>query len=104
MPKIYLKAKSHKRPNNNSKYISEKYVYNTVKWKSLRKIKLMNNPLCENCLKNDKVELATEVHHITPFMRGTNLEQIKYLGFDYNNLESICNQCHQNKHKNNNTL
>jgi len=83
---------------NKNKAIAQKHVYNTPRWKTLRIYKLQNNPLCEECLINDKVEPAVEVHHITPFMNGNNIEQIKYLGFDYNNLQSLCEKCHSDIH------
>lgn len=84
---------------NHNKVTAQKYIYNTPKWKSLRLFKLQTNPLCEECLSKDKIEPAVEVHHIQPFMEGTTIEQIKWLGFDYNNLQSLCNECHQKKHK-----
>jgi 5-methylcytosine-specific restriction protein A len=61
--------------------------------------KIMTNPLCEECIKINTIEPATQVHHITPFMQGTTIEQIRFLGFDYNNLMSLCEPCHQKKHQ-----
>lgn len=95
----YLFKKPKVKKSNLNKTIAQKYVYNTPTWKSLRLVKLKNNPLCEECLKTDRVEAATEVHHIIEFMNGTTIEQIKFYGFDYNNLMSLCLKCHQNKHK-----
>jgi 5-methylcytosine-specific restriction enzyme A len=95
---IYKKPKTHKRPNDNEKKLAQKYVYNTSRWIKLRTAKLMNNPLCEECKKNDKIEPAIEIHHIKPFMEGTDINQIIWLGFDYTNLQSLCKDCHKNKH------
>ena len=100
MPRINLEPK--KKPINNDKKIAQKYVYNTKRWKSLRLYKLQEQPLCEQCAKDDKVTLAIEIHHIQPFMRGLTLAEIIWLGFDPNNLMSVCEQCHDKFHKYNN--
>lgn len=96
MPTINKPKK--KQSDNMNKITSQKYVYNTDRWYKLRLLKLMNNPLCEICIGIDKVESATQVHHLTPFMLGNSIEQIQWLGFDYNNLQSICDECHRNIH------
>lgn len=96
MAYIEKKKKKKKSP---SKELSHKLVYNRDKWRKLRNYKLQQNPLCEVCLENGKVTAATEVHHITSFMQGTTNLQIEFLGFDYNNLMSLCTECHLNKHK-----
>jgi len=94
------KPKSKKDSNYNAnKQIAQKYVYNTTKWQRLRDYKIRQNPICEQCLKVDKIEPAVEVHHIQPFMTGKDIAQIKFLGFDYTNLMSLCAECHSNKHK-----
>lgn len=101
MPTIN-KPKQKRNPNKNlQKKIAQKYVYNTSNWAKLRTIKLINNPLCEECEAIGKVSVAIEVHHITPFMTGLNIQQIQFLGFDYNNLQSLCNECHLMKHEKN---
>lgn len=98
MPTIYKKPKKQNQYNLN-KQLAQKYVYNTTRWCNLRNLKLSRNPLCESCLEQEKIEPATQVHHITPFMTGVGITQIKFLGFDYTNLQSLCELCHQNKHK-----
>ena len=97
MPYIY-KPKKKRRPDNN-KQLAQKYIYNTTTWKALRIQKLQETPLCEECTKNDRVTLAIEVHHIIAFSTGVNIEQMKYIGFDYNNLMSLCQSCHKKIHK-----
>jgi len=87
------------KPAEGNKQIAQKYVYNTAKWLRLRLYKLSMNPLCEECLKEEIITAAVEVHHITPFLQGNDIQQIKWLGFDYNNLMSICEKCHQKMHK-----
>ena len=97
-PTINRPRKKTSKYDQNKK-LAQKYVYNTKRWSKLRMTKLMNNPLCEVCMTNDKITPAVEVHHIQPFMTGTNIEQIKWLGFDFSNLMSICQECHQKIHQ-----
>lgn len=100
MPTINKPTKKNNKNNNNNKSIAQRYVYNTPRWTKLRLKKLMNNPLCEICESFGRTELATQVHHITPFMNGTTIQQIQFLGFDYNNLQSLCEGCHIRAHRN----
>lgn len=84
-----------------NKIIAQRYVYNTPSWKKLRLHKLRSNPLCEECIKENKIVLAEQVHHIIPFMsiyNGYNTNEIIDLGLDYNNLQSLCDECHNKKH------
>ena len=99
MPTIIRKVKRINKVNINEKVLAQKYVYNTDRWHKLRISKLQKNPLCEKCLSNDIIKPAVEIHHLTPFMNGSNIEQIKWLGFDYNNLMAVCMSCHDSFHK-----
>ena len=98
MPYINRQRKKPSRYDQNKK-LAQRYVYNTDRWSKLRQLKLINNPLCEVCMNNDKITPAVEVHHLTPFMTGIDIAQIKWLGFDYTNLQSICSECHQKIHQ-----
>lgn len=73
--------------------------YNTKAWRELRKYKLTLNPLCEECLKENKITMSQDVHHIkSPFLY--NLGKINYdLGYDLGNLLSLCKDCHGKLHK-----
>lgn len=73
-------------------------IYGTVTWRRLRMAKLMDNPLCELCLQNGKTTPATDVHHIKPIQSTDDELQMKTLAYDYNNLMSLCEQCHYNLH------
>lgn len=67
-------------------------AYNQTSWRKLRTTYLKQHPLCEECLKTGKVTPASSVHHIkTPFSKG---EVNQFLLLDYNNLESVCHECH----------
>lgn len=96
----YIKLKKKKRQEvptvRKGKYQD---VYQDKRWKQLRQIKLVNNPACERCDALGRVSLADEVHHIIPFDRGKSQEEIEALAFDYENLMSVCDACHDEIHK-----
>ena len=55
-------------------------------WKRIRDRYIAQHPLCEQCLKQNKVTPAEEVHNILPLSRGgTHCED---------NLMSLCTPCH----------
>lgn len=74
-------------------------VYNTARWKRLRLVKLRDNPLCEICEKKGITKMADDVHHIQSFMSVDDPEARKALAFDYDNLMSLCDECHSEIHK-----
>lgn len=71
-------------------------LYNTTQWSSLRDYYLHLHPLCENCMKNNKVSPATEVHH-KQFL-STDPQREWELLLDENNLMSLCTSCHHRFH------
>lgn len=73
-------------------------IYNTSRWKKLRIAKLMKDPLCEMCLKKGITTAAIDVHHIISFLSTDDPIKRVELAFDYDNLMSICKQCHQKEH------
>jgi len=94
MPTINLGVK-RKRDVTYNKTIFQ-YIYQDPRWRSLRFIKYTNNPLCEMCLKEGRVTQTDEVHHIIPFYNG--VEVLEWLAFDYDNLMSLCTECHHKIH------
>jgi len=58
-------------------------LYNSPKWKAMRKGKLEADPFCEICGME-----ATEVHHKVPHNGNWALF------LDWDNLMSICHECH----------
>lgn len=76
-------------------------VYNTSRWRNIRAAKLMENPLCEKCLQNGIIKPATDVHHIIRIQTKDNLLEMKEIAYDYSNLMSLCEECHQKEHKSN---
>lgn len=74
-------------------------LINSKAWKVLRREKLRANPVCEECEKEGKCTIATEVHHITPVESVSGEEQMKRLMFNYTNLKSLCHACHSEIHR-----
>lgn len=70
-----------------------RHIYNSKKWKDLRKKYIDEHPTCECCGKE-----AEQVHHIKKFSTGKNKKEIEKLAYDYNNLMSLCKHCHVSKH------
>lgn len=73
--------------------------YSSKQWFKLRKAKLMDSPLCEVCSKAGRTTGAEHVHHIrSPFKVPDNGERAS-LFYDYDNLMSICSECHGKHHR-----
>lgn len=59
--------------------------YKSAVWRSLRLIKLGNNPICQHC----HTEPAVDVHHVEPLKVSMN-RALEYAG-----LLSVCRSCHK---------
>ncbi len=92
---IYKPKKDRRNELNRKERIK---IYNTQRWRDLRAWKMTNDPLCEECSKNNKVTAVEDVHHIISFMSTNDPIERSRLAFDYNNLMSICKECHAKKH------
>lgn len=97
MPTIY-KPKGKKKRNKTKSRIERYEIYNTQRWKKLRALKFANNPLCELCQKEGRTTPAEDIHHIVSFMTATDPGTRYQLAYDYDNLMSLCKQCHQRQH------
>jgi len=75
------------KPKKNVNYDT---VYNTVRWRKLRRIRLNYEPLCRECKKVNKVTAANEVDHIVPMSQGGE-------AWSLGNLQSLCKSCHSRK-------
>lgn len=73
-------------------------IYQDKRWKKLRAAKLRENPICERCEIKNKVVPAVEVHHKIPFDWGRTAEEVDDLAFDFGNLSSLCDPCHDEAH------
>jgi len=98
MPTINLKTKAKNNIHSLSKALFQG-IYQDKRWKSLRTLKCRNNPLCEECLKKEIYKQLDEVHHIIPWESGETKEEQELLAFDYENLKSLCIECHKEAHR-----
>lgn len=103
MPTINKNKKKNREYNNVGNRAERQKIYNTKQWKALSKSYLMQHPLCEECLKNDKITPAQHVHHIVSFMNAKDELSRLELALDSNNLEALCVECHNKKHNNKKT-
>lgn len=65
-------------------------IYNSQRWRRLRKWFFVNNPLCAECERNGLITAGTDVDHITPIRLGGEV-------YDENNLQTLCKSCHARK-------
>jgi 5-methylcytosine-specific restriction protein A len=60
-------------------------------WRRVRSLKLINNPLCEDCEEQGRVRVAQEVHHIRTIAARPDLR------LSMSNLMSLCKPCHSRR-------
>jgi 5-methylcytosine-specific restriction protein A len=98
MPRIFLPKRKRRDRLSEPRRQERQEVYSNPLWYKLRTAKMMNNPLCEDCERKGIVTPATQVHHVVSFM-STDDPELRYkLAFDYDNLVSLCEVCHQKRH------
>ena len=73
-------------------------VYTSARWQRLRHLKFMNNPICEVCESKGITKPADDIHHIVSFVGVKNKTVAYELAYDYDNLLSVCRQCHSKLH------
>ncbi len=72
-------------------------IYNTARWRRMRVLQLMAQPLCQVCEGCGRTELAVDVHHLRSFT-GFEGAARRMVAFDPDNLISLCKVCHQAVH------
>lgn len=70
---------------------AEQKLYTSARWRSIRALKLQQNPLCEICEKENKIVPACIVHHKTEIKAGGD-------PFSMEGLEAVCASCHRRLH------
>jgi len=73
-------------------------LYGRKDWKLLRISKMADSPLCELCERKGEVSVATECHHLVPFMSGETAAEKLELFFGWDNLAAVCKTCHEEAH------
>lgn len=76
----------------------DKWIHSAA-WQKMRRSKLSQNPLCEDCLAHGRFVSATEVHHVYPVDDATNRSEREKRMFDFHNLRSLCHACHIKEHQ-----
>ena len=73
---------------------SVQQLYNSSKWKSVRDQHKRAFPLCQACLRAEpeRTTAGVLVDHVIEYKPGDNF-------FDWDNLETLCTNCHNVKHK-----
>ena len=98
MPTIKL-LKRKRDPVRTIKKGEYQGIYQDRRWLKLRNQKRRVNPLCERCERKGKVTPMAEVHHKKPFQEGRTPAEVEALAYDWYNLESVCEPCHEEAHK-----
>ncbi len=83
----------HKREKNaavNANRESTDKFYNTQRWKKLRAFFRKRHPLCEECLKEGRLNPSIIVDHIKPIKEGGS-------PLAWDNLQALCWSCHSMK-------
>ena len=65
-----------------------KRIYDSRQWRSLRAMKLRQDPLCQYCKRINITTPATIADHIVPVNKRPDL------AFCIDNLQSLCSTCH----------
>lgn len=89
------RKKRENKPKEDKTKLIYDTVYNTSRWRAIRKAQLMIHPLCERCMRN----LSEEVHHIKPISTASDPLEMMELGFDTGNLICLCKECHTLTHR-----
>jgi 5-methylcytosine-specific restriction protein A len=92
----YINLPKHKpRERTVNKQALQSY-YQTRQWKRLRHLKFAANPVCELCEEKGLTRQTEEIHHVNPI----DIDRPDpSLIFDYDNLMSLCNECHSRLHQ-----
>ena len=86
---------------SDDKYKLRKKLYNNTKWRKLRDVYMMEHPLCQRCLEKGITKVAEDCHHKkSPFRNGLSMIERYELLLDYDNLEALCRDCHNDEHRN----
>lgn len=87
--------KNKKNRSNEDRRKERQNVYNTKRWRDLRTLKLQLCPCCEECGSIENLQCH---HKISPFDGYYTPEEYDKLAYDINNLETLCQECHNKRH------
>lgn len=95
MPTINLGNRNRRKRVSTTAKKAAQLIYQDRRWRPLREEKLRCNPLCERCEERGVSKFAKEVHHKIAFMSTADLALRDRLAFDFDNLRSLCVECHK---------
>lgn len=84
LPQPWKPKRVRRAKVDNSKF------YQSKRWRKVRKLYVMQNPICVHCEERGLVTAVQEVDHIKPLRFGG-------AKFDFDNLQSLCKSCHGRK-------
>ena len=91
----YIQKPKKNRANEDRKK-ERQQIYDTKRWRDLRLLKLQLNPCCEICGGVENLH----VHHIVSMFDGYyDPQTYDKLAYDINNLQTLCEKCHNDIHK-----
>lgn len=96
LDKLNIKQKQTKPLNMST--LSKAHYYNSKTWKALRHKKLTEQPLCEICQARGITKAASDCHHAIKFWDQFTDDLRQLLFSDYDNLISVCEDCHHKIH------
>ncbi len=100
MPTINKLPKRERTPKNNTaRRDIRRKAYADSRWcgkNGVRNAYFAQHPLCEECLKKGIVKAGENVHHKKSPFNGEDVDW--NLMLDYNNLETVCRECHADIH------
>lgn len=77
---------------------SVRQFYSSIQWtRTSRAFKKYKQNLCERCLKKGYIVPATQVHHKIR-LNANNVNDTK-ISLSYDNLEALCDNCHEREHE-----
>ena len=86
------KGERHRVYDRTGRDSNKKAFYNSPAWVKLRTLKLSQAPMCERCIRDNRLVEATVVHH------KVEIDADPSLRLDIDNLESLCASCHSRLH------
>ena len=83
------------RQDYNDRERNDKYgkFYRSTEYKKFRQKLYIENPYCNRCLQDGKYVPSRICHHIIPIKEDFSKR------FDENNIEFLCQSCHNQEHK-----
>lgn len=91
----YCLIHKHETSKSYNKYVrdpSTQALYSSTKWKALREKFKARFPLCKMCEQEGHTRAGSVIDHIVEYREGDNF-------FDWRNLQNLCTECHNVKHK-----